>query len=85
MQTPLQQAIEKLHEKKDMWGNNTKESRARRGVYVDAIVIIQSLLPEERKMVEDAYEKGYYNRKYHIQYIDSNYFDQTFNQQTPTP
>jgi hypothetical protein len=37
----MKQLLKELREKRDMWNNSTKETRARRGAYVDCIVMCE--------------------------------------------
>lgn len=44
METPIEKAIRILRQKADNTGTNTKESRARKGAYVDAIITLKEEL-----------------------------------------
>ena len=52
MQTPLEILIDNLGYRADAIPNSTKESRARKGAYVDAIVLAKGLLAEEESQFE---------------------------------
>ena len=52
MQTPLEILIDNLGYRADAVPNSTKELRARKGAYVDAIVLAKGLLAEEERQFD---------------------------------
>jgi len=56
--TVIDQLIEKLQLKIDNWDTSTKESRSRRGCYVDCLMLAEDLKPVHREEIEKAYNKG---------------------------
>lgn len=69
MKSAIQELIDKLTEKKEMWKSDGKESdRHMRGAYTDAIVIAKELQEKEKNQIIHAHNKGIdiMNGDYHI-------------------
>ncbi len=57
--TAMQELIEILQAKRDMWKADGKlEERRMRGAYVDAIMMAKTLLDKEHEQLWDMYEEG---------------------------
>lgn len=90
MKTPLQELIERLQEKKNMFSADGKKSdRDIRGSYVAAIMVAKSLLPKEKEVIQSSFfngfQKGYISASTmampipQVEDETEKYFNQTFN------
>lgn len=58
--TALQQLIENLQEKRDMWkADGNLQERRMRGAYIDAIIMAKQLISKEVSQTMKAYDEGY--------------------------
>jgi hypothetical protein len=59
MQTPIQQAIEQLKQKRDTWAQlSATGAQTRADAYDSAMTLIKALLPAEQHLLEETWDAG---------------------------
>lgn len=59
MKTAMQELIERLEEKRDMWDKETKSHNKIKTTYQVAIIVAKNLIEKEKEQIMNAYEHGY--------------------------
>lgn len=77
MKTPMQELIEKLEEKRDMWDKETKSHNDIKNTYQVAIIVAKNLVEKEKQRMFHCFNAGaddVSERRF------NEWFNQTYNQ-----